>query len=465
MVLALLFSLMLDGPAPDATPAATQQPPAPTLVLPKAGDGIYGRPAPAQPPVGTDTVQKALRFLWREHPSIRTARNFRLDLTMKYQEDGRDPGDPPPLDFQTWEVHRMRFGVEGVLFRHIQYQIERETKSSLAANPLKSPWRDVYVETDYINNAQVRVGKFKIPFGLDAQGGDSSLDFVFRSLGGTHLAPGRDIGAMVHGRFFERGLNYWVGGFNQDGENARTAKTFGGDRSGAGRLSFRPFRKLKGPFAEAEIGTDFVLSKVSDDKFLDDGTQDPRSVLPNGLRGRTVVTEYNFFESVFVKGQRRRLGVDFDWAAGPFGAQAEFLQVSETRDAQGLGNQDLSDARARSWYAVGSYVITGENKSGGVVPKKGLGMGGAGAVEGAIRYDQLKFDSKVGQDPPFRNSRAETIFPEGDRVWTFGVNWYVNRWVKLQVNAIREHATDVERSPTLDGAAYWSKVFRFQFEL
>jgi phosphate-selective porin len=169
---------------------------------------------------------------------------------------------------------------------------------------------------------------------------------------------------------------------------------------------------------------------------------------------------------VFVKGLRRRFGVDFDWALGPFGAQAEFIQVNDTRDGQGIGDQNLSDARARSWYAVGSYVLTQEKKSGGVEPKKGgIFRGGFGALEAAVRYDQLRFDSKIGQDTPFRNSRAETILPSGDRVWTLGLNWYVNRWGKVQINGIREHATDPERSPTLGGTPYWSKVVRFQFEL
>ena len=154
-----------------------------------------------------------------------------------------------------------------------------------------------------------------------------------------------------------------------------------------------------------------------------------------------------------------------DWSIGPFGAQAELLQVNDSRDGQGLGDQDLSDVRALSWYVTGSWVLTGEKKAGGVVPRKGLLMGGAGAVEVAARYDQLKFDSRLGVDPPFRNSRAETILPSGDRVWTVGLNWYVNRWGKIQINGIREHATDPERSPTLDGSAFWSKIVRFQLEL
>ena len=447
MLSALLVSLMLEGAAPAADPPrpATDQPSAVAeqapvrLTLPTIAPG--------------DNVAKALRFVWRDHPSLRAGRKLRLDFTAKIQGDARDPGDEP-ADFPTWELHRMRFGLQGEVFRHIQFEIEREFKSSVSANPTKSPWRDVFVETDILSKAQVRVGKFKIPVGLDQLGGDTALEFVFRSLGGSYLAPGRDVGVMVHGRFFKRGLNYWVGGFQRDGENSRSSKMEGADETFAARVTARPFRKLKGVFGETEVGTSFALSSVSD-----------VSVLPNGLRGRTVLSEYTFFESVFVRGLRRRVGADIDWSIGPFGAQAELLQVNDSRDGQGLGDQDLSDVRALSWYVTGSWVLTGEKKAGGVVPRKGLLMGGAGAVEVAARYDQLKFDSRLGVDPPFRNSRAETILPSGDRVWTVGLNWYVNRWGKIQINGIREHATDPERSPTLDGSAFWSKIVRFQLEL
>ena len=66
---------------------------------------------------------------------------------------------------------------------------------------------------------------------------------------------------------------------------------------------------------------------------------------------------------------------------------------------------------------------------------------------------------------PFRNPRAETIFPSGDRALTLGVNWTLNRFVKIQVNGIREHVEDPERNPVPNGAAFWSRVIRFQFVL
>ena len=70
------------------------------------------------------------------------------------------------------------------------------------------------------------------------------------------------------------------------------------------------------------------------------------SVYPNGLRARTALSQFTVFDSVFVKGLRRRLGVDIDISSGPFGLQAELLHVNDSRDAQSLGSENLSDARA-----------------------------------------------------------------------------------------------------------------------
>ena len=52
-----------------------------------------------------------------------------------------------------------------------------------------------------------------------------------------------------------------------------------------------------------------------------------------------------------------------------------------------------------------------------------------------------------------------------DRVWTSGVNWYVNRWIKIQANAIREAIEDEARTPLVGTRTFWSGVLRMQLVL
>ena len=410
-----------------------------------------GQP-PALPPSPPPTVQRPaaeVEFRWRDHPQIRTPGVFRVDFVGKFQWDARDPGDDPS-DFDNYEIHRMRIGIEGELFNRVQFAVERELTEKETGDPdptarRKSAWKDVYVDANISDAVQVRAGKFKIPFGLEQLTGISNLDFVYRSGTANYLAPARDIGVAVHGRFFDRGLNYWAGVFRQDGDNARSSKIDGADETFAVRVTGTPFRRIAA-LAKAELGGAFTLSAL-----------DNESELPNGLRGRTVMSQFVLYEPVFVKGLRRRYEIDGDWSLGPVGARAEYTHMLDSREGQGLADQDLADARGRGWYVSGSWVLTGEEKERPVEPKRRFG-----AVEAAARVERLWFDSAGGEPPPLRNPRADSILPSGEHVLSLGVNWYITRWVKLQFQTIREQPQDPERSPVAEGEAFWSPVFRFQ---
>ena len=412
-------------------------------------------------------------FVWKQHPSIRYGKVFRLDVQAKLQEDAHGsyagakgvacPSTPLPSTC-LWELHRNRVGIEGYFFKRIEYEAERELteqeltdKDLLAGYTPTSLWKDVDVNVSYINNVQVQAGRFKVPFSLDELTGDSHNDFAYRSLGASNLAPARDTGVMLHGRFFKRGLNYWAGAFRHDGDNVRAKKIKGGDGTFAARVTGTPLRKLnKALFSSLELGTALTISSLSDDSFT-----------PNGLRGRTLFNHDTFYEPVYVKGHRRRWEGDIDWMMGPASARSEFMWVTDDRLKQGLGDQDLPDARARSWYVSGTWILTGEPKSRPVKAANELLRGGFGAVEAAARYERLWFDSVNGadKDASFRNPRTNSIFPRGERALTLGVNWIVSRWVKLQFNAIREQVEDRETSPVANGGASWSRVVRFQFVL
>jgi phosphate-selective porin OprO/OprP len=419
---------------------------------------------PKAPPDPADTG-RGFRFVWRQHPSWRFGNIARVDFQAKLQEDVRAsyPGapelkDPITGENRTFDFHRNRIGVQGNLFRHIEFEIERELtekelteKDVLAGVTAESSWKDVSVNVSYIDDAQIQVGKFKIPFGLDQLTGVTNNDFVYRSLGARYLAPSRDIGVMVHGRFFRRGLSYWTGVFRHDGDNARSKKIQGGDETFAARIAAVPFRRVGVP--GLELGGAFTVSALSDEFFL-----------PNGLRGRTVMTQDTFHSPVYVRGRRRRWEADADWTWGPMSARSEYTYVVDQRLQQGILNDDLADALAQSWYVSGTWIVTGEDKTRPVEAAADLFRGGIGAVEVAARYERLWFGS-AGEGVGERTPRAQHILQSGDRVLTLGVNWTLNRFIKLQANAIRERVEDQERSPVANGAAFWSRVLRLQFVL
>lgn len=454
---ALLLALS-DSPAPaaGATPTA---PTATTAATPASAPS----PAPAaqKEEKAKDKESEGLRFTWKEHPSIRAGNWLKLDFGAKVQEDKRYPGDDPS-NFDDLILKRARASIDGELFKVIQFSVEREfTKAPLITSRIdpestKTQWRDVYAELKIADALQLRGGRFKVPFSRDQLDGEASNDFVNRSLAGDYLAPGRDIGGMVHGRFFKRGLQYNVGLFEHDGDNSQANKIAGGDRTFAARITGTPLRPIKTlNLDEMEVGASFAATDVSD-----------VSTLPNGLRGRTVVSQYGFFEPVFVKGTRRRYGADVEWNKRNVGARTEFMRVTDQRIDQGLRGNTLPDAVYHAWYVSGAWVLTGEKSEKSIDPKHPLFRGGVGAFQLAARYEHFWFGSRETGEPAFSNSRAEVILPNGDQVLTLGANWYVNRWIKLQLNGIHEEIQDNGRTPLLDGGTkFWSTVFRAQLAL
>jgi phosphate-selective porin len=154
-----------------------------------------------------------------------------------------------------------------------------------------------------------------------------------------------------------------------------------------------------------------------------------------------------------------------DWTLGPGSLRAEYTHVTDERLGQSYTDSDLSDARYQSWYVQGTWLLTGEPKTRPVKPALDFPGGGVGAVELTGRYDRIWFDSVDGTAEAFANPRAENILLTGERAVTLGVNWTLNRFIKLQFNAIREHVDNPDRSPVPNGSAFWSRVIRLQMVL
>jgi phosphate-selective porin OprO/OprP len=172
----------------------------------------------------------------------------------------------------------------------------------------------------------------------------------------------------------------------------------------------------------------------------------------------------DFAEPYYVEGGRRRLGVDGRWTPGSVAVQAEYIRVTDERNGQGLGDVDLPDAVAQGWYLSGTWALTGENKSGGgLEPSRPFPTKGVGAVELAARFEELRFGSAgTGGEPRFSNPRAANILPNRDRILTLGVNWYLNRFGRVTLNATRETLQDPLRTPLPGRTRFWGGVLRFQ---
>ena len=384
---------------------------------------------------------------WRDRPSFQFG-DLRLDLRLKVARDWRRFDPDIAEEDGIWRLRRG--GINGEIGDHVEFQIERDLIED-------GDWRDVFVRWNTYRQAQVSAGRFKVPFGREQNVSSSSIDFAARALVSDVVAPGRDKGVMVNGRFLSRGLTYEAGVFNGDGDNGRLREeqfAVGAEiedigPSFAARVTGTPLRRLAETFETLRVG------------FAYGGTSVPEGL--NSLRGESLYGTVRFFEPVYVNGRRTRMGVEFTYTPGPVGLTAEWMQSRDERKRQGLGDVDLSDLVITGWYTAATWLVTGEDKENFENPRNPLFDGGIGALELAVRYERFGFESAEKIGPAFANPRAEHILPNSDQIWTFGVNWFANRWVRATVNLAREEFEDALRTPQPGASEFWSALGRLQF--
>jgi phosphate-selective porin OprO and OprP len=398
------------------------------------------------------------RFRWDDHPSLLFGEGTRVDFRFRLQTDVRGseallPGDDDDGDDEedtaVLDVARRRLGIEGEILNMVDYQIERELGVE------REPWRDVYLNYKQFDFAEVRVGKFKLPFGLDENTSSTNRDFVYRSRIGDLLSPGRDRGIMVHGRVLDRDvLEYEFGAFAHDGRNARTNNPdrVHGGRTVAGRANVQPFRSTKSLLSDLAIGVAFTTSTVPEG-------------FP-GVRGRTALDLPFYQPDLWVNGQRRRIGLQARWRPGPFSIKSEYIRLTDERLGQGVDDGDLSPFLAAGWYVSGTWAVTGEQKADGLVrPARPFLQGGFGAIELSARIEGVRFGSIANDGTPSSGPRADVVLGNSDRIGTFGFNWYLNRWIKIQANIIREAIREPAEGQVPSAPTFWSRVLRFQLSI
>lgn len=390
-------------------------------------------------------------FRMENHPTLHLG-IVEIELRARFQVKKRT-SDAPLTDEGdlTTDQARKRVGAEGTVGKYVNFEVERELEEL-------DPWRDVFLNYSQFDEVQFQFGKFKEPFGLDENTGATNLDFANRSLIADNLAPGRDVGYMLHGRVLDRRIGYEYGRFDHDGRNAKpkdqTSTRVYGDKTKVFRLSAEPLRTLKSDYADVYVAMAWANTDVLEEGF-------------SGVRGKTVLGN-TFFESDYpVIGERKRKGFEFRYRPGPASVQYEWTEFTDQRLGMSVEDTDLSPIRGRGWYLAGTVALTGDSKSKGLdETKHPIFQGGFGAVEVAARVERLTFDSTAVNDSlPSTSPRADKILGNSDKAVTFGVNWYLNRWVKIQFNAIKETLSDPEQGPLPEKPSFWSRVLRLQFSL
>jgi phosphate-selective porin len=122
-----------------------------------------------------------------------------------------------------FSVHKVRPYILGTVYKPwLKYKFEFEIgpfSTNSTSNVNNARVTDAYVELAKFPAAVLRIGQYKVPFGMQELTPDTKQEFVDRSITNSKFAPSRDIGLMLLGQAWEKKFGYQVGIFNGSGQN------------------------------------------------------------------------------------------------------------------------------------------------------------------------------------------------------------------------------------------------------
>jgi phosphate-selective porin OprO and OprP len=310
----------------------------------------------------------------------------------------------------------------------------------------KAVLQDAYAAGRFAPWAKVTIGKMKQPIGLERLQQDVDTRLVERAFP-TDIAPNRDIGVDLHGDLLDRRLEYDIGYFHgvadggsSDAFNAEQDNN--NDKDWAARLFATPFRNSPGPFQGLGLG---VAANYAD--LTGSSPAGTNTVQTSNLPTYPTPAQLTFFSyrtngpnATFAAGERLRISPQAYWYWGQFGAMAEYIVVQQDV-ARTLTNNTTRSSRLsnNAWQVQLSYMLTGEDETfGSIKPLRPfeLGKGGWGAWEVVGRYSALTVD-----DAAFAGGASSyadpTVSAKSAKEWSVGLNWYINWYVKLQLDYSR----------------------------
>lgn len=291
---------------------------------------------------------------------------------------------------------------------------------------------DAYINYRYAPWAQLRLGKFKTPVGLEVLESDASTAFNERSLA-SDLMPGRDIGAQLWGNVNGGVVSYAAGIFNGVGDSRNSSNTnFDNNVEFAGRLFALPF--LNSDLAALQnLGLGVAGSSGNTSRSAGGLPSTTGGTLPGyTTSGLQQFFAYNPATGVVVAdGNHWRLSPQAYYYYGPLSLLGEYA-ISDQGVRNGAATADL---RNTAWEITGGWYLTGEHASfTGITPLHPFDprKGQWGAWQVVVRYSELDIDQDAF--PVFSNPSTSA---SAAQAWSAGLNWYLNKNIRMNTSYSR----------------------------
>jgi phosphate-selective porin len=221
-----------------------------------------------------------------------------------------------------FRLRRARVNLTGDFAEQFDFKVEGDFGQNDGTNNNRTAFSgtDIWLNWHQFPGAQIKIGQYKAPFGLDQLTPDTSLYTIERTLPTGAITPDRQIGAQLWGKPFTNIwpdgkdlLTYYAGIFNGNGQN--TTVNDNNNFMYVGRLESTLFKDVFGKGSFLKLGADVLNSR--DDK----GTNISQS-------GNLLVNSDGSLSPFVLPGADERTAWSVDaWVKlGPFDLIGEYLQ-------------------------------------------------------------------------------------------------------------------------------------------
>jgi phosphate-selective porin OprO and OprP len=285
-----------------------------------------------------------------------------------------------------FRLRRARVNLTGDFAEQFDFKVEGDFGQNDGTNNNRTAFSgtDIWLNWHQFPGAQIKIGQYKAPFGLDQLTPDTSLFTIERTLPTGAITPDRQIGVQLWGMpltdIWPRQkdlLTYYAGIFNGNGKN--TTVNDNNNFMYVGRLESTLFKDVFGKGSFLKLGADVLNSR--DDR----GTNISQS-------GNLLVNSDGSLSPFTLPGadERTAWSVDAWLKLGPFDLIGEYLQEHVNgRTVNGVP-PGFADFTTDGYYVTAGYFLI-PNKLQAVVQWQDLNPGQKGddglySILGGLNY-------------------------------------------------------------------------------
>ena len=325
-----------------------------------------------------------------------------------------------------FRLRRARINLTGDFAENFDFKVEGDFENSDGLNSSRTAFEatDIFVNWHQFPEAQVKLGQWKAPFGLEQITPDTTLYVIERSLPTGAYTPDRQIGAQLWGKPFANIwpdqkdlLTYYAGIFNGNGRNVTVNDN--NNFMYVGRLESTLFQGVFGKDSYLKLGADVLNSR--DDKGTNISPTLNLLVNTDGSLSPFVLPGAD---------ERTAWGMDAWLKMGPFDLIGEYLEEHvHGRTVNGV-SPGFANFTTNGFYITAAYFL---------IPKK---------LQVAVQWQDLN-PGQMGND--------------GIHSITGGLNYYIHGDdLKLMVDYIHTWSDFREANPEFGQDAFDEVIGRVQ---